>query len=53
MRRWLILSLGLAAALGAAYALLGRGRYRDEPPLDHIDDASRARLERALRDSER
>lgn len=50
VNRWLILSLGLAIAAGAAYALLaGEG----SPPLDRIDDDSRARLERVLRDSER
>jgi hypothetical protein len=51
VKRWLLLSLGLAIAAGALYALLaGDG---GAPPLDEIDDASRARLERALRQSER
>ena len=53
VKRWLILSIGLAAALGAAYALLAGDRRGSGAPLDRIDDASRARLERVLEDAER
>jgi hypothetical protein len=53
VKRWLILSVGLAVALGAAYALLAGGRQGSGPPLDRIDDASRARLERVLEDADR
>jgi hypothetical protein len=52
VNRWLILSLGLAIAAGAAYALLAAGPEGREPPLDRIDEASRARLERLLHDAE-
>ncbi len=51
MNRWLILSLGLAIAGGAAYALLAGGPEGQAPPLERIDEASRARLENVLRDS--
>jgi hypothetical protein len=53
VKRWLILSVGLAVALGAAYALLVRSREDSGPPLDRIDAASRAQLERVLRDTDR
>jgi hypothetical protein len=53
VKRWLILSVGLAVALGAAYALLAGGREGSGPPLDQIDAASRARMERVLQDSDR
>jgi hypothetical protein len=49
VKRWLALSLGLGAAALALLALFGR---RPAPPLDDIDDASRARLEQVLRDAE-
>jgi len=54
--RWLTLFLGLAIAAAAGFALVSRrGPYgsAEAPPLDHIDDASRARLERVLRDAGR
>ena len=47
--RWLALSLGLGAAALAVWALAMR---HPAPPLDDIDDASRARLEQVLRDAE-
>ena len=53
MKSWLILLIGLAIAAGAAYVLLGGRGAPVAPPLDDIDEASRARLERVLRESER
>ena len=50
--RLLLLSLGLATAAGALFALL-RPQAEPQPPLDRIDDASRARLEQVLRESDR
>jgi hypothetical protein len=47
--RWLALTLGLGAAALAIWALTSR---RSAPPLDDIDDASRARLEQVLRDAD-
>jgi hypothetical protein len=47
--RWLAVSLGLGAAALAVWALASR---RPAPPLDDIDDASRARLEQVLRDAD-
>jgi hypothetical protein len=47
--RWLALSLGLMAAALAIWALASR---RPARPLDDIDDASRARLEKVLRDAD-
>jgi len=47
--RWLALSLGLGAAALAVWSLASR---RPAPPLDDIDDASRARLEQVLRDAD-
>ena len=49
MTRWLALLLGLGAAALAVWALATR---RPAPPLDDIDDASRARLEQVLRDAD-
>ncbi len=49
MTRWLALLLGLGAAGLAVWALASR---RPPPPLDDIDDGSRARLEQVLRDAE-
>jgi len=46
--RWLALLVGLGAAALAVWALASR---RPAPPLDDIDDASRARLEQVLRDA--
>ena len=56
MKRWLALALGLALIGGAAWLLL-RGPTRVAPksaaPHAEIDDASRAALERVLREAER
>ena len=56
MRR-VVLSLGLALAAAALYWLFAAGRPGPGdggagPPLDQIDDASRARLERVLREAD-
>ena len=56
MRRWWLLPLGIAIALLALFALL-RGdptmpRATGPPPMDHIDDSSRERLEEVLREAE-
>jgi hypothetical protein len=51
VNRWLILSLGLAIAAGAAWSLLAGGPGQGQP-LERIDEASRARLEDALRDGQ-
>jgi hypothetical protein len=48
--RWLALSLGLGAAALAIWGLASR--RPPAPPLDDIDDASRARLEQVLRDAD-
>ena len=58
MRRWWLLPLGIAIASAALVALLRGGPTTlpvatGPPPLDAIDDASRQRLERVLRDAER
>ncbi|MEE9609228.1 MAG: hypothetical protein V3U03_15920 [Myxococcota bacterium] len=50
MTRWLLVALGLGIAGAALYALVEGGR--GPRPLDEIDDASRARLDRVLRDAE-
>jgi len=54
VRRWLLFSLALAAALAALAALRPFGLSQDGagPPLDEIDAASRARLEQLIRDAE-
>jgi hypothetical protein len=49
LRRWLLIGLGLAMGLAALYAVA-----TSRPPVgqhDEIDDASRQRLERVLRES--
>ncbi len=50
--RWLALPFALALAAAAVYLLAGPGpvsvRGEIAPPLDHIDDASRAKLERVI-----
>ena len=58
VKRWLIAMLGLALAAGAIIALVsgrgprGAGTTREqEPPHGEIDDASRAELERVLREA--
>ncbi len=60
VKRWLIAILGLALAAGALVALVsgrgprGRAASRDQaPPHGEIDDASRAELERVLREAGR
>ena len=50
MTRWLAILLGLGAIALAVWALAPR---RSDPPLDDIDAASRAQLEKVLRDAER
>ena len=55
MIRILALVLGLALAAVAVFVLTsgGPGALREvEPPLDEIDDASRAKLERVLEAAE-
>ena len=47
MRRWLLAAIGLALGIAALVALL----RVEAPPLDDIDAASRAELERLLRES--
>ncbi len=47
MRRWLVFSLGLALAGVGLWALLTTSL----PPEEEIGDASRAALERVLRDA--
>ncbi len=56
MKRLIALIVGLVAAAAALYTLgLGGGEPSavSEPPLDEIDAASRAQLERVLREAER
>jgi hypothetical protein len=56
--RRVAIALGLALAAAALYLLLAGGRGGDRgreaggPPLDQIDDASRASLERVLREAD-
>jgi hypothetical protein len=55
-RRWVVLSLALGVAAIALYVLAtvgSRGPVANGPPLDDIDNASRARLERVLLDADR
>ncbi len=56
MIRILALVLGLALAVGAIFVLVsggpGGGSREVAPPLDEIDDASRAKLERVLEDAD-
>jgi len=49
--RWLVLLLGLLVAAGVLYLLASGGGGGRAP--DEIDDASRARLERVLREADR
>jgi hypothetical protein len=57
LRRWWLLCVGIAIAAVALAALLRGGPARPiaagPPPLDHIDDASRAQLDRVLREADR
>jgi hypothetical protein len=58
VRRWWLLPLGIAIAAVALLALLRGGPARlpvaiGPPPLDDIDDASRERLDRVLREADR
>jgi hypothetical protein len=48
--RWLAILVGLGAIALAVWGLVSR---RPDPPLDDIDAASRAGLEKVLRDAER
>jgi hypothetical protein len=48
LTRWLALALGLGAAALAIFTLA----RRPAPPMDDIDDASKAKLEQVLRDAE-
>ncbi len=54
--RWLMLALGLAIVAGALALLVSGGGVGGEaslgPPLSEIDDESRARLERVLREAD-
>jgi len=47
VRRWFLAAIGLALGVAAIAALL----RVDDVPLDDIDPASRAELERVLRES--
>ena len=51
MRRWLLFFLALAAAL-AALVLLRPFGLGDAPPMHEIDEDSRARLERVIREAD-
>ena len=56
MRQWWLLPLGIVIALVALAALLRGGPTslplaKGPPPMDHIDQASRDRLEQVLRDA--
>ena len=56
MSRWLLLPLGLGLTAVAVYLLAAGGPPPAQgiaPPLDDIDPASRARLERVLERAER
>ncbi len=48
MKRWLAVPVGLALVALAFYVVVAGGR--ESAPLDRIDDDSRARLERVLRE---
>jgi len=55
--RRVVLPLGIALAAALLYLLFagtrgGPGGGGDAPPLDEIDDESRARLERVLREAD-
>jgi hypothetical protein len=52
VKRWLVLILGLAIAAGAA-VLVASEVGDDAPPRGEIDDSSRGRLERVLREADR
>jgi len=54
LKRSLIVALGVALAALALHALVSRSPGRaPAAPADHIDPASKAKLERVLRDAER
>jgi len=58
VKRWLVALLGIALAIAAFLAVAtGRRPVRTAPqaplPRAEIDDASRAQLERVIRDAER
>ena len=49
--RWLVLPIGLVIAAAALYAVVSLdsvGFQEIEPPMDEIDDRSRAKLERVM-----
>lgn len=52
MKRWLVVAVALALAAGAFLVLVQREPSAGGPPLDEIDDASRERLERLLREED-
>lgn len=48
--RWLLVAVALALAAGAFLVVVQREPSPGGPPLDDVDDASRERLERLLRE---
>jgi hypothetical protein len=50
VKRWLLVALALALALAAFALLVRRDPPLGGPPMEQIDDASRARLEQVLRE---
>jgi hypothetical protein len=52
VKRWLVVAAALALAAGAFLFLATREPPSGGPPLEHIDEASRARLEQLLREPE-
>jgi hypothetical protein len=52
VKRWLVLILGLVIAAGAV-VLLASEVGEDAPPRGEINDSSRTRLERVLREADR
>jgi hypothetical protein len=50
VKRWLLLALAAAVFAAALWLLAGRDGRGGGPPLDQIDDASRAGLRDVLRE---
>jgi hypothetical protein len=50
VKRWLVVAAAVLLAAGAFAVLVQREPSPGGPPLDDIDDASRARLEEVLRE---